>query len=147
MATRDSSARSKKRPLTRAYLRRKVHRHLLTMGFVKNCNGYVVEGEMSKQKVRDLHSVHRQDVLKSNREFVESHGKDLLTSFASGRSVDPTAIDPELVEVFAGSPEAHLFRFACLLWSVPVSRGFGRRLRFLVRDRQNGVFDWSIRHG
>ena len=24
------------------------------------------------------------------------------------------------------------------MWSVPVSQGFGRRLRFLVRDRQNG---------
>ena len=24
-----------------------------------------------------------------------------------------------------------------LLWSVPVSQGFGRRLRFLVKDRQN----------
>jgi hypothetical protein len=52
--------------------------------------------------------------------------------------VDPSAIDPELVEVKSGTLEARLFRLASLLWSVPVSQGFGRRLRFLVRDRQNG---------
>lgn len=33
---------------------------------------------------------------------------------------------------------ADLFRLATLLWSVPVSRGFGRRLRFVVTDKSNG---------
>ena len=32
----------------------------------------------------------------------------------------------------------NLFRFASLLWSIPVSQGYGRRLRYLVRDRSNG---------
>lgn len=32
---------------------------------------------------------------------------------------------------------AALFRLACLWWSVPVSRGFGRRFRVLVFDRAN----------
>jgi len=58
-------------------------------------------------------------------------------NFATGKNVDPESIDPELVEVKSGSKESRLFRFACLLWSVPVSQGFGRRMRFLVRDRQN----------
>src|SRR5262249_23759063 len=31
-----------------------------------------------------------------------------------------------------------IFRLATLIWSVPVSNGFGRRLRYLVRDHQNG---------
>ncbi len=38
----------------------------------------------------------------------------------------------------ADTIESELFRYACLLWSVPVSQGFGRRVRFLVRDKQNG---------
>jgi len=33
--------------------------------------------------------------------------------------------------------QSDLFRMASLLWSVPVSRGYGRRLRFLVWDKQN----------
>ena len=31
-----------------------------------------------------------------------------------------------------------IFRFASLLWSIPVSQGYGRRLRYLVKDRTNG---------
>ena len=37
-----------------------------------------------------------------------------------------------------------LFRYVCLHWSIPVSSGYGRRLRFLVVDEQNekliGIF-------
>ena len=62
----------------------------------------------------------------------------MIKHFAAGRDVNPTAIDPEIVEVKPESIDSRLFRFASLLWSVPVSQGFGRRLRFLVRDRQNG---------
>ncbi|MBI5647638.1 MAG: DUF4338 domain-containing protein [Ignavibacteriae bacterium] len=119
-------------------LQREVDEHLLGLGFSKNCTGYFLEGDVSKQRIRDLHSAHRKDVLQQNQAFVETYAAGLIDSFATGRQVDPAAIDPELVEVSSGTPEARLFRLACLLWSVPVSQGFGRRLRFLVRDRQNG---------
>jgi len=119
-------------------LKRAIHRRLLSLGFSKNCDGYFIEEELTKQKIRDLHAAQRQDVLEQNRPFVSAHGAELACYFASGRQVDPASIDPELVEVSAESLESRLFRFACLLWSVPVSQGFGRRLRFLVRDRQNG---------
>jgi len=112
--------------------------HLLNLGFSKNSDGYFVDGELTKQRIRDLHSVHRREVLERNQSFIETHGPELIHHFASGIQIDPTLINPELVEVKADSLESRLFRFACLLWSVPVSQGFGRRLRFLVRDRQNG---------
>ena len=61
-----------------------------------------------------------------------------------------------LERVFAGTRQAHLFRMASLTWSVPVSNGFGRRLRYLVWDARNGkligliaigdpVFNLSVR--
>lgn len=121
-----------------ASLRRAIHTHLTALGFSKNCSGYFVEGEMSKQRIRDLHSAHRQESLARNKSFVEEYGHELASHVATGRQVAPAHIDPELVEVKAQTPESRLFRLACLLWSVPVSQGFGRRLRFLVRDRQNG---------
>jgi hypothetical protein len=34
--------------------------------------------------------------------------------------------------------KSDLFRYASLLWSVPVSAGYGRRMRFLVFDDSNG---------
>ena len=115
-----------------------IHEHLTSLGFSKNGKGYFVEGELTKQKIRDLHSAQRKDVLKQRQSFVETQGPALIKYFATGREVDPGAIEPEVVEVKIDSLDARLFRFACLLWSVPVSQGFGRRLRFLVKDRQNG---------
>lgn len=123
---------------TAASLRRSIHNHLVEIGFSKNGKGYFVDGEISKQRIRDVHAAHRGDSLLQNKTFIEEHGTELEQYIASGRTLAPEGIDPELVEVFPGSMEARLFRFATLLWSVPVSQGFGRRLRFLVRDRQNG---------
>lgn len=136
MATRDS--RSGNDLPSATSLRRAIHRHLLDLGFSKNCDGYFVDAELTKQKIRDLHAAQRLQVLEQNRSFIAAHGLELARHFATGSQVDPASIDPELVEVKAESQESRLFRFACLLWSVPVSQGFGRRLRFLVRDRQNG---------
>ncbi len=115
-----------------------IHAQLRNLGFVKNGNGYVIEGQLTKQRIRDFHSKKRIELLLQNRDFIERHGPNLLMNFANGDEIDPELINPELIEVKSESKDSMLFRFACLLWSVPVSRGFGRRLRFLVRDRQNG---------
>ena len=115
-----------------------IHDHLTGLGFSKNGKGYYVEGGLTKQKIRDLHSVQRDDILKQRQPFVATQAPALIKHFAAGRDINPTAIDPEIVEVKSESIDSRLFRFASLLWSVPVSQGFGRRLRFLVRDRQNG---------
>lgn len=121
-----------------AALQQVIHNHLLSLGFSKNGKGYFVDGELTKQKIRDLHSLQRQGVLEQRRSFIETYGPELSGHFASGDQIDPASIDPQLVEVKPGTKQAQLFRFASLLWSVPVSQGFGRRLRFIVKDRQNG---------
>ena len=133
--------------LDSASLQRDIHRHLLSLGFSKNGSGYFVDGELSKQKIRNLHAAQRLGILEQRRAFVETHGSELAEHFASGNQVDPVLIDPELVEVRPESLDSRLFRFASLLWSVPVSQGFGRRLRFLVRDRQNGLADRLVKPG
>ncbi len=46
-------------------------------------------------------------------------------------------MSPRLVEVQPDSEEELLFRYASLHWSIPVSSGYGRRLRFLVVDDSN----------
>ena len=119
-------------------LRQALEAHLTDIGFSKNGSGYHPPEELSKQTIRDLHSGHRQENLAKHRNFIDEEGPRLEDHFADGNVLDPAKIEPELIEVSAGSTEARLFRFATLLWSVPVSQGFGRRLRFLVRDRYNG---------
>ena len=118
-----------------AALRRALEAHLTDLGFSKNGNGYRTPEDLSKQQIRDLHAGHRRETLESQREFIDKEGPSLSEHFADGSALQPAKIEPEIIEVSAGSTEARLFRFATLLWSIPVSRGFGRRLRFLVRDR------------
>ena len=132
------SKSSNQRNVDGTSLKKDIHSHLLNLGFSKNGKGYYVDGDLTKQKIRNLHAAQRLDVLEQRRPFIETHGSELAGYFASGDQVDPKSIDPQLVQVTPDSLESRLFRFACLLWSVPVSQGFGRRLRFLVKDRQNG---------
>lgn len=66
------------------------------------------------------------------------HQDRLIGRFADGDEVHPRRIEPQLVEVASQSDDELLFRFARLQWSIPVSAGYGRRLRFLVVDENNG---------
>lgn len=60
--------------------------------------------------------------------------RELLSHIANGRHIDPQHIAPRLIEVAPNSHEERLFRYARLHWSIPVSAGYGRRLRFLIWD-------------
>ncbi len=55
--------------------------------------------------------------------------------FPQPARIDPTRIDPVLVAVQHRSLEGDLFRVARGYWSMPFSKGYGRRLRFLLMDR------------
>ncbi|WP_234734549.1 Druantia anti-phage system protein DruA [Tellurirhabdus bombi] len=64
--------------------------------------------------------------------------------FAQPAEIDPMRINPYLVEVKSNELSGKIWSYAMTFWSVPVSAGYGRRLRFIVFDRQNnkviGVF-------
>jgi hypothetical protein len=64
--------------------------------------------------------------------------RTLREHFAAGTDVDPRRVAPKLELIDAGTWQSDLFRLATLSWSVPVSAGFGRRLRYLVWDANNG---------
>jgi hypothetical protein len=98
----------------------------------------------SKAAIRASHALQRADVYRREVALVGKKANSLLSRFAEGYQVDPRGIQPTLVPVVAGSEESDLFRLATLLWSVPVSHGYGRRMRYLVVDRNNdklmGIF-------
>ena len=141
-----------------ASLRRKVRRQLRALGFRKSDVGALeVEGD-DKDLVRSLHGPHRMDRLSANSDFLSDRAPKLLQYFASGRDINPAAIQPKLERVYAKTWQADLFRLAALTWSVPVSNGFGRRLRYVIWDAQNEkllgliaigdpVFNLSVRDG
>ncbi len=72
------------------------------------------------------------------------HEDRLLSYIAAGKDIIPERIRPRLALVRPGSDEELLFRYARLHWSIPVSAGYGRRVRFVVYDESNdkliGIF-------
>ena len=124
----------------RDLLRAGIRSHLEAIGL----NGDDSQGILSKDTIRHIHRFHREAAQDRVRRALGNKGKRFLAEVANGDEVDPGNIQPELVEARSGTRTGNLFRFATLLWSIPVSQGYGRRLRYLVKDRTNdkliGIF-------
>ena len=121
-------------PVDREALRGKIQRHLEAIGL----NGHRPDDVLSKEAIRHIHRFHRESKQQRIRKALGNKIDRFMEEIANGDEVEPENIQPELVDVRAGRRTGDLFRFAALLWSIPVSQGYGRRLRFLVRDRANG---------
>ena len=117
----------------REALRDEILTHLQTIGL----NGNRSDMPLTKDQVRHVHRLHRQAARDRILRALGNRLDPLKSQIADGVEVDPAAIQPHLVPVKSGTPESDLFRFATLQWSIPVSQGYGRRLRFLVKDRSN----------
>ena len=91
-----------------------------------------------KDRIRRLHTVAVTYKRDSARPHLASKEQHLLQRFASGHSLAPEKITPRLKLVLPGTEDELLFRYASLQWSIPISSGYGRRLRFLVLDDENG---------
>lgn len=139
-----------------ASLKRRLRRHLKSLGFQKTEQGELAPPGTDKDAIRSVHSIQREGRLAANKQFLTAQAANLAGYFASGEDIDPGKIRPVLQRIETESWEGDLFRLASLTWSVPVSSGFGRRLRYLVWDDCNGkligiiaigdpVFNLSVR--
>lgn len=106
--------------------------------------GFAVDGERlglsedHKDALRAAHEKACAHLIERSRNGLERFERDLLSSIADGSEIEPSAIVPRLIEVEADSRHELLFRYARLHWSIPVSAGYGRRLRFLIWDDAHG---------
>lgn len=118
-------------------IKRQFRGHLKALGFVRLEDGQLAPPDESKDTCRAMHRVQRQDRLQQERAFVSAAWQELSSHFAEGIEVVPAAIRARLELVTADTWQSRLFRLASLTWSVPVSQGYGRRMRFLVWDDSN----------
>lgn len=118
-------------------LKRKVRAHFKELGFLKSEDGSLVPPSFDKQSYRNMHSHQRDTVLKQHRKWIAERTEQLLPFFASGAELDVARIRPRLEVIRGGTWQSDLFRFASYYWSVPISEGYGRRLRFLVWDEHH----------
>jgi len=66
---------------------------------------------------------------------LQRHLQTLRSYFPSPAKIDPKSIRPLVVPVRPRSLEERLFKVARGYWSMPYSKGYGRRLRFVVIDQ------------
>ncbi|MFM0741699.1 DUF4338 domain-containing protein [Paraburkholderia xenovorans] len=127
-----------------ALLKRRLRRHLASLGYSRTENGELKAPGTTKEVIRQLHGPQRREIIRTQADFIEKHLPHAQHYFASGAEVNVEKICPRIERVVSGTWQANLFRIASLTWSVPVSSGFGRRLRFLVWDDSNdkliGIF-------
>jgi hypothetical protein len=119
-----------------ASIKRQLRQHFRSLGLSPGKPGPALAAG-TKDDIRRLHAAQRHDLLRKEEAFIASHWPSLSRFFANGVDVVPTQIRPQLQLVTPGSEASKLFRLASLTWSVPVSRGYGRRLRFLLWDKAN----------
>ena len=120
-----------------ANIKRALRKHLKTLGFKKDKQGNLYPPDLTKECFRQLHSAQRKDKIKANSELIADAWPRLKQYFAKGSEVLPPMIRPRLELVYSDTWQSELFRLASLTWSVPVSQGYGRRMRFLVWDDSN----------
>jgi len=119
-------------------LRVKIIQSLRAQGFRVRNGTILPPKELSKERIRELHETAVEHRIERARDGLFRKEKELLRHVASGNEIVPSRIRPHLVEVLPESEQELLFRYASLHWSIPVSSGYGRRLRFLVVDEHNG---------
>lgn len=123
--------------VTAAELRQMVVDRLQQMGFTLGEDGVLRPPTADKEGLRQLHAPAREMELALRQDWLRRYLPRYLPFFANGHEVVPERIRPVLVEVTTEN-EHDLFRIARLLWSIPFSKGYGRRLRFLMMDEANG---------
>jgi hypothetical protein len=121
-------------PKEDARLKRKIRAHFRDLGFLRSSDGTLVPPGLDKQSYRALHSHQRQAHLAKHQAWIDNNIDALLKHIASGNSLEPARIRPRIEMVRAGTWQGDLFRLATYYWRIPISEGYGRRMRFLVWD-------------
>ncbi|SHE14132.1 Uncharacterised protein [Chlamydia abortus] len=130
--------RSKKIKVTKKKMKHELFKAMAQQGYTIRGSKVSSPKIITKEDIRKLHYYQKKSRVIEDMNFFNEFGLNYIdTYFANGRDVNPETFDPELVPVSADDWTGRLFRLATLLWSVPVSKGYGRRMRFLVMDKSN----------
>lgn len=119
-----------------AELKELVLDRLKEAGFVTAEDGRLYPPLVDKKGLRQIHRPASQAEIAARQDWLRRHLPEYLPFFADGKEIVPERIDPGLIEVTT-EQQHNLFRVARLLWSIPFSKGYGRRLRFLIIDQAN----------
>ena len=120
-----------------AKIKRSLRRHLRELGFSRDRDGMLRPPGDSKDCLRSLHRMQRAEKIRNEGSFLNRVWPKLSKYFADGHEISPMFMSPRLELVNGGTWQSDLFRLASLIWSIPVSQGYGRRMRFIIWDDFN----------
>lgn len=129
--------------VTKEELRQQIVDELLALGFTFQADGGVISPNGSKAAIRQLHKPAQRIGLQKSQTWIKNKLPKYQHYFAHGTEITPTDVKPSLIKV-EEKWHSDLFRLGRLLWSLPYTSGFGRRLRYLLLDESNnkliGIF-------
>lgn len=110
-----------------------IFRELKKDGFIINKNR--LEHNSSKKNLRNLHESAVENMRNKYRKTLEKKENELIKYIANGDDISPENIDPELILIDSSSKYWDLFNYVKIHWSIPISNGYGRRLCYIVFDK------------
>lgn len=126
------------RAKAKAILRKDILRSLRKQGYDVKDGRIALPKDSDKDDLRQINALACLKKRAEARPCLERLEDRLLRRIATGNEVVPEDVSPKLIEVKRDTEDELLFRYICLHWSIPVSSGYGRRMRFLVEDQANG---------
>jgi len=124
-------------------LRMRINEELLAAGFLLRDESFELPEGEAKETYRKLHQEQRTEKLLASQKVIRTWEDAFITSVAKPEEIDLKKIVPR-IRAIETEQDRGIFNYASLTWSVPVSKGFGRRTYFLVEDEQNnkliGIF-------
>lgn len=116
--------------INKRYLRRKILANLRKYGIQWN----TAEGKISVADFRETQAKLAQHTNPSGAIYAEKLAKYI----AKPDDIDILKVKPYLVPVNPSEEHHRIWAYATSHWSIPVTTGYGRRIRYFVFDAQNG---------
>ena len=117
-------------------LQGEVKNNLLERGFTISPEGKLILPE-NKDYYRKVQFESVNYILQKNRKFIEKYDEKYTDKYIiDGKSLDIKNISPRLISV-ENKEDSNIFRWIKMHWSIPISAGYGRRLRYLVKNEND----------
>jgi len=124
--------------LSKRTMKRRLFASLREQGYTVDGDSISLPDKSTKDDLREIQQHATKKILEKNEKTIRILEERLIRYIANGDEVIPDKIDPELILVRPRSEHELLFRYISLHWSIPISSGYGRRIRFLLMDKNNG---------
>jgi hypothetical protein len=119
-------------------LKNKIYEILISQGF-SIIDDKIISVSDDKDFIRRLHRTSVEYLIEKNKNFIEKVDEKFISKYIiDGKDLDLRNIRPQLV-LIENKEQSSLFNWIKLHWSIPISAGYGRRLRYIVYDKGNSA--------